>query len=604
MLNGLGIWCQVIYAFIGTCRAALWSGSAQCSDVASCKSHVMDVRGKLGDVGAKMQAKHLALEALEDLRTGLLSGERVPIASDLHQQLEGSSSLLGDAIFDVKHTPAVDNITKHLMMKGTVAEDLSSPIRRMMLMPVKKFDKKGASAVLTTVDSANKLHVHTLNGDKLFGDHDLGIPAKRRIEMLEMSLSQDNPHVVVTGDDTGEVRVTELKVGPEKKSKDSRDEGGEAARKLIVKASEGATFQLPQSELTGDTAPRKLTALLPVERGAASYLFALGDDQGGVSIFNVNGTRKGRTKVTQDKGGIIKLAKAQGAGTQVLFLSAYSFGFVQLKQVDMEYPACTGWASPAVGVSVDPTHPSGRVLVSLANGDVLVYATGQGSSQSCELAFKFPKVSSVPLNMRVFRNYAVGIPAPQTAEQRTRARELFVMNMQAMEGGYSAGISRAVTLRVPFEPRIPAAFSMHNTPDSGARAWVAMLFEDGKAVELYELNLKKIPSVMHSGGGGGDGGGAEDILAWVGSVPKIVYFLVILIPIVMWNVRKGTQKAKAKRSEDAFDNVNFNDKAELQRLLRERKEKKTKEGGAKASAPAPRASAGLDHQDDDDDDDE
>ena len=44
---------------------------------------------------------------------------------------------------------------------------------------------------------------------------------------------------------------------------------------------------------------KKVTSLLPIERGNQFYVLA-GDSEGGINVFHKNGTLKGRTQVAEE----------------------------------------------------------------------------------------------------------------------------------------------------------------------------------------------------------------------------------------------------------------------------------------------------------------
>eukprot|EP00746_Dinoflagellata_sp_MGD_P168183 gnl/MRDRNA2_/MRDRNA2_99432_c0_seq1.p1 gnl/MRDRNA2_/MRDRNA2_99432_c0~~gnl/MRDRNA2_/MRDRNA2_99432_c0_seq1.p1 ORF type:complete len:624 (+),score=166.35 gnl/MRDRNA2_/MRDRNA2_99432_c0_seq1:98-1969(+) len=581
----MGIRCPVVYAFIGTISA--WGfGKNQCTDAETCKKHVSSLTGELEEVIKKMQAKSLTLDTLDGLRRGLLKGEHVPVPSGHHPYLKQTL----DMIYDAKHAPVVTNISKHLTEKGTIAEDTDAPIAMMTLMPIKRgaAKGKGPSAVLISLDRKHNLYAHSLTGEKLLGPFDIGHEMSRKVTMFQITPNQDNPHILVTADDGGVIVVTEIKAGEKKVKKQGGDgdKGGHAVEKekaFGIQASIGATFQIPQSTLENDKAPRKLTTVLPVDRGHQAAYLVTGDDQGGISVFFQNGTLRGRTRVTFDQGGVVSLVR--GSGVQVAFGSSHHVGYLSLSQVDMTYAPCSGWSSPLISMDLDRAGSDRRLLLSLANGEVLAIQADE-KTRMCDVSFKYPTISTSPHQVKIFRGYSLALPTTEN-----RLRELYVMNHKAMEMGYSAMASSAVTMRLSFAPKVPASFAIHSTPEAGFRAWLAVLMQDGVGVELFELNLKKIPSPGRPFGGGGGGGGGssgggdggweEDLFGWLNSVPKIVYFLIVLVPVVIWNVKKGTAAGKSKLGkEDDFDDWNFKDKAELQRTLKKRREEKDRKRAA------------------------
>lgn len=378
-------------------------GAAQCKDAASCQAHMQELIEGLDTHRQMMSGKHRVLDSLEGLRNAIISGERIELPTTHRQHLEKGSPLVGDISYDAKHRPLSTNITRHLRLMRTIADEVD--VRIHMIMPLKRpgGQKVGASALLITVDYQNRMSIHTLEGDLRLSKFDLGHGEGRTVTQLVMSPSQDN-HFAVTADDQGEVRVHTLKViakkaegkkeswngSAEDEEEDKADEKPEekfeqkhGIKQLVVTANFSTSFSLPPRS-TGET--RVLNTVLPIDRGS-QMLFVTGDSLGGVSVFHRNGTLKGRVKVTEDPGGVRGLMRGQGQ--TVLFFSSHSFGFLSVSQVDVQYPPCTGWNSPLFDIAPDPSFSYSRVILALSDGDVLIFSTTRGKNKACDLTLKF-----------------------------------------------------------------------------------------------------------------------------------------------------------------------------------------------------------------------
>jgi len=295
-------------------------------------------------------------------------------------------------------------------------------------------------------------------------------------------------------------------------------------------------------------------------------------------------------KVTEDPGGVSGLLRSQGQ--MVLFYSSHSFGYFSAAQIDVQYPPCTGWNSPLVDIAIDPTNAASRVVLSLSDGDIIVFTTSAGKSKSCDLTLKFPHVSSFPFKLYPFRGHIMGLLAPlpdALGQSADASREIYVFNMAAMESGYGLAPSRALALQASFKPKQPVSLVLTTGgggPQDRSKSHVAIRYEGVKGVEIFDLNLKQpSPPKAAAGGEGGDGGGDDNSWSsWLNWFPKIGVFGIALIGVVFWNVRKVTNSNRprggggggggAPAGMEDFDDELFRER------LRERREKRATEQAA------------------------
>merc|ERR1712232_861277 len=336
-------------------------------------------------------------------------------------------------------------------------------------------------------------------------------------------------------------------------------------QRLVVSSNFSARFGLPIG--------RRINALITVDRGTSTY-FVTGDSHGGICVFQRNGTLKGRARVTEDANGIVGLHRGQGQ--TVLFFSAFAFGFFSVSQLDVQYPPCGGWSTPLHSIGVDPTLQYARVLVSLVDGNVLVFATVRGKSKACDLTNKFPHLVTMPYQMHVMRGHVLALPIQVESSQvveKPLLREMFFFNLASLETSFTQDPSSMVTLQVSFEPRQPDAFTVapagavaaHHSfahggagPGGGSRVQVALRFEGSPGVELFDLSLKHAPERRLDGDnevfvdtdddGWGDDAEQKDSsffgwLSWLESYfsgsPKVGVFGVAVAGVVIWNIRKS-----------------------------------------------------------------
>jgi len=568
--------------------AGVWgSASAKCTDDASCKARLGEITDKLDELRDEMKGKHSTLQALEEIRGGIMTGRRVELPSSQRQHLEKGSPMISEVTFDARHRPVSTNVSRHFQSQRTVADKLE--VKHHAFLSLKRStpgaSKSAVPALVVVIDIESKLSIFSLDNDVLLDSFDLGHGPGRSVVQLELSPTQEN-HFVMTLDDEGGIRVHNIKIIAKKETKAEDGEkkkektADKESRTLNVTASIASSFSLAPGELSES---RKLNVVLPIERGSQTY-FVAGDSLGGISVFHRNGTMKGRVRVTEDPGGVKGLLRAQ-AQQSVLFYSSHAFGFFSPSQVDLQYPPCTGWNSPLYDIALEPGHSTGRVLLALQDGDVLVFATTRGKSKACDLTLKFPHVSVLPFKLHSFRGHVMALPTPLEDNEKKDQylREIFFFNIAAMENGYGSTPSRAITMQASFKPKQPEQLALIGSPGSGqggggdkSKSQIAIRFKGEPGVEIYDLTLRTPPppkaAVDAEGGGGGDGWDLASILGWF---PKVGVFGVALIGVVIWNVRKVSGGSSGGGGDaglpDDFDEELFKEK------LRERRAQKTRE---------------------------
>lgn len=518
------------------------------------------------------------MQALEDLRKGLMHGQRVALPSEQRHQLEKGSPLFGEVSYDAKHRPVSTNVSKHMKHIRTI--NGGSDIRLHGLLPGKTRTAQGKSGgttvLVATLAGESKLTLTTPDGVPRLQDFDLG----HHVTHMSLSTHPDNSYVLTGDAASGELRVLMVELMGNAAPSDSKGSASEKegdgeehpAKPLTIVANTTAKFMLPREEGDG----RRITAVLAVGRsGSAQPNFLAADSLGSVAIFFKNGTLKGRIKVTDDAGGVKGLLRGQGQ--TVLFYSSHSFGFLNIANIDVMTAPCSGWNSPIFDIAPDPTSTYPRVVLALEDGDVLVFSTvtGKNKDKTCDLTMKFPRISTLPFKLHVVRGHIMGLPTPleSTKQPDEYHRELYFFNLNAMEGGYGAAQSRVVTLQASFEPRRLNSFALltaSGSANSGSgKVHLALQFaEDRGSLDLYELTLKTPTAPAAAAGGGGSSAGSG-ISAWLDWIPKVGIFGITLIGVVVWNVRKVSSKPKAGSGLEDFDDD----------FLRERLRKKREGGG-------------------------
>merc|ERR1719343_1378292 len=152
--------------------------------------------------------------------------------------------------------------------------------------------------------------------------------------------------------------------------------------------------------------------------------------------------------------------------------------------MDVQYPPCSGWSSPIFDVAPDPTQAYAKVVLSLADGDVIVFSTTKGKSKACDLNLKFPHVAAVPFKLQVFRGHIMALTSPpEDLERRDDyPREIYFFNLAHMDNGYGASPSRTVTVQASFKPRQPESLAIMG---DRTKSQIGIRFAGSHGIEFY-----------------------------------------------------------------------------------------------------------------------
>eukprot|EP00929_Paragymnodinium_shiwhaense_P087803 TRINITY_DN47944_c0_g1_i1.p1 TRINITY_DN47944_c0_g1~~TRINITY_DN47944_c0_g1_i1.p1 ORF type:complete len:594 (-),score=131.35 TRINITY_DN47944_c0_g1_i1:138-1919(-) len=464
-------------------------------DDEGCEPDVSEILQRLSDMHNVMDLKASRLQALAEVRSALLSGERKELPQNHRNYLASESPLLRQVTHEVRHRPVSTNTTRFLSPTASVASE--SRVRFQAFVPLKRSQKGSLDTLVATVSSTSRLAIHAPDGEELVGDFDLGHGKDRHVTQVVLSPGFEK-RFILTADDDGLMRAHTIQVV-------KKALPGNASQSVI---SVGVNFSTGFPFATGGCAERKITAVVAHDSGEKVHVL-VGDSLGDISAITRKGSQKGRIRVTNDPGGVRGLVR-WGKSDALLFYGSRSLGLFSVAKLDLLGPSCRQWHSPIFHVVVDRDcvacdGEGYRIVVALLDGDVLVV------SPKCEVLWKFPKVSPLPLRLQVFHGYTVGLPLPRSVsgmlpESATSAddyrdhehvRELLFFNMEAMEQGFAERHSRAVSVQVSFGKRVPEDFALVRAPllhrnDARSRARLALRFEGESGLQLYSVNLKML----------------------------------------------------------------------------------------------------------------
>eukprot|EP00927_Polykrikos_kofoidii_P066894 TRINITY_DN62453_c0_g1_i1.p1 TRINITY_DN62453_c0_g1~~TRINITY_DN62453_c0_g1_i1.p1 ORF type:complete len:632 (+),score=100.52 TRINITY_DN62453_c0_g1_i1:154-2049(+) len=481
--------------------------AAACTDAPSCAARVSAIAEDLDAIGADMKVQRDTITALEGIRSGFMDGGRVAMPSAQRQYLQQAAPWIGEISCDIRHTAVSTNASANLTLKRRIAD---KSVRLMSWAPLTMEhsllygDWAGdPDGVLVTFDSQSRLSIHRMT-DEILVDHvDIGHGDGRTVKDFTLA-SREDEHMLATIDDASNVRIHGLKVVLLRRTKKSNATmapapkleplGGRKKAPPFKRLGIVVTFALAPALPVGPGEERMITAVIPTMPRGSTFI-VVGDSLGALTVMTEKGVLKGRMQVTQDPGGIKGFRRGNSDQSQVLFFSSHSFGFFTVSKVDVRNAPCTGWQSPLFEVASDPSFVYAKAYAALVDGDVLVF---ESPRKDCELVSKFPRVSSLPMRVHLWRGYLFGLPQTVStgdASERTIPPELFLFNLAIIENGIGGEQSGAVALQVAFGSDSIEAFALHGNYIGGdgdkAISQLALRFADPRETELYELRVEK-----------------------------------------------------------------------------------------------------------------
>eukprot|EP00927_Polykrikos_kofoidii_P050398 TRINITY_DN44317_c0_g1_i1.p1 TRINITY_DN44317_c0_g1~~TRINITY_DN44317_c0_g1_i1.p1 ORF type:complete len:657 (-),score=87.81 TRINITY_DN44317_c0_g1_i1:508-2478(-) len=544
--------CLLAVTLIQLGRAASCGGERGTEDSLVCQAQ----RSPLVDVAQRIQAtreslftKLQTLDNFATLRKRLLSGERFQLLGLERDHLStGGQHSIEEASYDWKHRPLSTNLTRHFDFIKLVAAD--SEVLFHAFVRLKPAIRVNHESLLVAVDAASTLSLYTLEGQTLISKVDLGHGEGRRIVACALSPSSEN-RFILTADDRGLIRAHTLRVlkrqvrahaqrRPSDVFHDTDSSGSSAAQmsqsfgddgledngrtEAAIDTAEGAdttvdeeksvqreeearsfltataSFSIGFALPTGtdkSVETRRVSAALIVSDGSRTYI-VVGDSRGDVTVFSSIGTVKARVKVTKDIGGVLGLSRGQRQ--TVLFHSSKSFGLFSLSTFELLFTPCSGWTSPIFDVSIDSGSVISNIVVSLLDGNILLFSALSETALMCRTVLKFPRVSRLPFQVKLFHGYAIGLQTlsrQHDERDHTRLRELFFFNLGAMRKGYGDVQSRVISVQVSFQKKAFEHFEVlpslvGDADRSNAR--LAFRLSGGLGVEVYNVSVKMLPA--------------------------------------------------------------------------------------------------------------
>ncbi|CEM26555.1 unnamed protein product [Vitrella brassicaformis CCMP3155] len=392
---------------------------------------------------------------LEKMRTALLAGEPVALPAAYRRLLQDKVPLLAEISFDDAHAPsrsAEDHMIERAAIQANFTVDFIRFIPVRSARPPTAGPKTDTTpggvptSLLVCVSREGHVGVY-IHGGELTAYTQM--EPSQPIRHVAVSTSIEDQHLVALGEG-GEVLVYAIRIRHIKLSREEK-KGRKSSHDERISLSMGPMLNVTlKFDVKGEWPPsvsdglRNSTALACYQNRGVRYI-VIGDREGGVSVLMRNTTFKGRVRVTEEEGGVTGLA----GHTNTLFFRTHTmFGPFSPAMLDSNAPPCNpGLSSPIHDMVLDVTHPS-RPIVSLEDGSVLAFET---KGKACLVEFKYPQVSSRPLQLFAMRGYTLAFAQPDTTSASATTAQpasLIAFNTSAAESRSGAhGVTFRKTIR-------------------------------------------------------------------------------------------------------------------------------------------------------------
>lgn len=454
---------------------------ATCGDPQACEARLRTVTERLQAIGAEIGGKKATLSTLEQLRRSILEGRRTEIHSVQRKHLEKGGPLIDELTYDLRHRPISTNSSRLFKHKTTAAPGAEVRLHTFASLrnPGEGGDAFLVNSVLMGITAEAGLNVHSVDGDELLSNFDLGHEGVA-VQFLATAVVAKEGPIVVTADEVGHIRVHTFRV---KTSVDLWTLGFPHSAEMAI-ANFSCSFEASMADPFGEAV--QVTAVEVIEWASQAH-YLVGDSRGGVSVFLCTGGRgylKARVRITEDPGGIRGFIKS--LLTPLMVYSAHSCGQFSLTSCDLEYPMCSGWSSPIEHIVMDISYSTSRLFLSLENGEVLVVNTARGQNKACDLAAKFPHVSAVPLRLHAFPGYMLGMP--MSRGETEHSAEVLAFSLSALDSGFGVAPTRIVYAQASISDRRPVGFSVWRGKPFQK---LAVRFAGARGIEIFDVSLRR-----------------------------------------------------------------------------------------------------------------
>eukprot|EP00933_Yihiella_yeosuensis_P022790 TRINITY_DN17874_c0_g1_i3.p1 TRINITY_DN17874_c0_g1~~TRINITY_DN17874_c0_g1_i3.p1 ORF type:complete len:600 (-),score=134.05 TRINITY_DN17874_c0_g1_i3:128-1927(-) len=450
---------------------------------------------EIEELEALMKLGKGRMELLQELKTVAASNKATSLSEAQRRSLKEQLPLISEVARQGEATPTAAN-EDYLVVKSILPmEEAVSRINFLLLRnqrPSTSSSKSSAAATQTAVPSAALAASQADGTVRLFSPsgellHSFSSGHEQPITQMAVSPTHEE-HLIVTGDDSGTIRLHKVNVRQRRLEKDHKRRTQNSAEEKVSQylgSQLNITTQLQKEmQLTVGSSGSvpKLTSLAIGSMRNVRHVVA-GDAEGRISVFMRNGTVKATIDATAMEGNGVE--ELQAFHTQLMFRAGMEWGYVNLEKNEVKHIDCPKFEGRVASLTVDSQQMS-RVLLSDESGNVWVFNVK--NRKDCELEKKFPPAALInaPIELASIKGFAVGL---QKAAQNADAASLLAINM-----------SQHVGRRRPGEIG-PGQHVVWRRPRHGVKDWslqkrvsqgdlIALLSEDGKEIEILELLMQ------------------------------------------------------------------------------------------------------------------
>jgi len=386
-------------------------------------------------------------------------------------------------------------------------------------------------AVALTVSPSGNCTVSTVTGSTLL-ETELGHSA----DILRVATAGTvDETMVLSLDAKGLMRTHKLLLTPTKSDKSDRDarratKDDILSRYLHVKPQTSLTLDR-EFKLPSKGHQRQITDIGIARLGGPTYVLAA-DDEGGITAFYKNGTRKGRAIATTDEGGVLGLLATPSA---VIFHSSRRFGFVSGKSLDVKAVLCEE-AHNISSIAVDASS-SHRLIVASTDGTIQAFNVKNKSE--CVYEQTFPAISPGPVRLEAFRGYTLAF------QRNVENPKMFAFNTTNSKGGSLLPVSMVFESQTRAKTDVSAI--RRSSMEGGDT--LGMLHPDG-SLEIQKVLWKTFTQPVDD---------SFDFYRW----PILGLAIVLVIGYQYWKFNSGSSSdSKGASADEDLDNVDWKKLAE------------------------------------------
>lgn len=451
------------------------------------------VAQELEELETLLQLNEERIALLEGLKAGTAGGEDLGL-SEAQQRAFQSEVPWVSGVASVREVAPSAAAEDYLTSKAIVRMQAPvSLIKFLPLRPGKSYHNNALEelapppALLVAVREDGKVDLFAPSGENLAtyeAGHD------RQISVLAVSPSwSQGDTLIATGDISGVVRVHRVKIVQKRSTRyrlkdvvSRQHDASTMGMTFAAAMNVSVQFQRQLEALTGpDGEIPRMTALALASQHGSKY-FVVGDAEGKISAFTLNGAFRTRMDAT--------LSSEHGIDafyvhlSHLVFRAGPEWGYVDFERLEVKHVDCMDLENHPVTSLVIDSQRSSRVWVADEEGTVRVLGVVP-SIRSCQVAHEFSKgMLPAPVELASIRGFMLAFGRAGSNGSAT------LMALNASVVGKQASDLILTPSPVVWKKALPPtrAWAVYrHRQDAPSTDLLAFLSEDGKRVHFMEL---------------------------------------------------------------------------------------------------------------------